>query len=76
MTFNRGCVNPRPGNVACALDSSGKINYKAYKVVKHRGNRAYLCRWGIRDSLGMQKELMDVLGITTDGTIRSSRVHA
>ena len=64
MTFNRGCVNPRPGNLGCALDTEGKVDYSAYKVVRHRGNRAYLCRWGIRDSLGLREELTETLGIT------------
>lgn len=64
MTFNRGCVNPRPGNLACALDTEGKVNFREFKVVKHRGNRAYLCRWGIRDSLGLRDELAETLGVT------------
>ena len=63
MTFNGGCVNPRPRNVNCALDTEGKVPYENYKVVKHRGNRAYLCRWGIKESLGLQDEMKQVFGI-------------
>jgi hypothetical protein len=66
MTFNRGCVNPRPRHTSCAMDKEGAVNYPIFKVVKHRGNRAYLCRWAIRGSLGMGEELERMLGVRED----------
>ena len=68
MTFNRGCVNPRPRNTPCALDSA-MGDYSNTKVIKHRGNRAYLCRWGIKNSLGLADELHRTLGMTRDSDL-------
>ena len=68
MTFNRGCVNPKSRNFGCALDSSAQPHGKDlenYKVVKVRGNRAYLCRWAMKPELEMQEEMRQVFGITT-----------
>ncbi len=68
MTFNRGCVNPRPRNTPCALDSA-VADYSSTRVLKHRGNRAYLCRWGIKESLGLSEELHRTLGMTRDSDL-------
>ena len=64
-TFTHGCVNPKGRrSVACALDSEGRVPYENFKVVKHRGNRCYLCRWALKPELqGMQNELQKMLGV-------------
>lgn len=69
MTFNRGCVNPRPRNTACALDSTHDADYTSTKVLKHRGNRAYLCRWGIKDTLGLAHELQRTMGVSRESDL-------
>ena len=54
------CVNPRPGARHCALD----VNYwDEKKVIKYYGNRAYLCRWMIKPSLGLGDEIKKHLQI-------------
>lgn len=63
MTYNKHCVNPKPRGVACALDKDSP----QFKVIKFRGNRAYLCRWAVKPSLGLQESLKATLGIN-DGT--------
>jgi hypothetical protein len=59
ISFIHGCVNPKASAKSCALDSASN---KA-KVVKHRGNRSYLCRWAIRPGLNIEEELKVTLGI-------------
>lgn len=59
MTFNPGCVNPRPGNVKCALDETNL----PFKIVKFRGNRAYICRWWNKPDLVDTHHLKSTLGI-------------
>jgi hypothetical protein len=65
MSFISGCVNPKSTNIGCALDG---IDYK-HKVIKHRGNRCYLCRWAMRPGLNLEKELYDTLGISKGGDL-------
>lgn len=59
MTYNRHCVNPKPRGTVCALDHD-----QPFKVVKFRGNRAYLCRWAVKPSLGLQPSLLARLGVS------------
>lgn len=55
------CINPHRSAHHCSLD----LHYHSkYKVIKYYGNRAYLCRWLIKPSLGLRKELAETLGIT------------
>ena len=58
MTYLHYCVNPRPSNTICALESEFDS-----RVVKYRGNRAYLCRWAVNPSIKPLK-LFDGLGVT------------
>ena len=61
MTYYQKCVNPKWGTTHCALD-----NNVPTKIVKYRGNRAYLCRWAqnpkVKDIINLKKSL----GITDD----------
>jgi len=61
MSYVHGCVNPKGRNFGCALDSGEQL--ASFKVVKHRGNRCYLCRWAIKESLGLRAELQRMLGV-------------
>lgn len=55
------CINPHKSAHHCSLD----LHYHSkYKVIKYYGNRSYLCRWLIKPSLGLRKELAETLGIT------------
>jgi hypothetical protein len=59
MTYNRHCVNPKPKATVCALDR----DIPAVKVIKFRGNRAYLCRWASKPSLQLAGSLKEALGV-------------
>jgi hypothetical protein len=59
MTYNRHCVNPKPKATVCALDR----DIPAVKVIKFRGNRAYLCRWASKPSLQLAGSLKETLGV-------------
>lgn len=61
MSHAHGCVNPKGHSFACALDSGTQLG--AFKVVKHRGNRCYLCRWAVREGQGLRAELLQTLGV-------------
>jgi len=65
MTYNRHCVNPKPKATVCALDR----DTPSIKVIKFRGNRAYLCRWAIKPSLQLQDNLKQTLGIDRDSDL-------
>eukprot|EP01032_Pedospumella_encystans_P022571 gene22571-25574_t len=55
------CINPHKNAHHCSLD----LHYhNKFKVIKYYGNRSYLCRWLIKPSLGLRKELVETLGIT------------
>jgi len=59
MTHIRHCVNPKPSNKICALEHE---YFPSSKVVKLRGNRAYLCRYALsKDSKGLR--LLESLGV-------------
>lgn len=58
FTYLRNCVNPR--TKSCALDVD-----LAQKVVKFRSNRAFLCRWVVRQEIYEKSSLAD-LGISTE----------
>ena len=58
------CVNPRPGQQFCALDK--ELNHK---VIKVRSNRAYLCRWAIRNDLVDPAHLQETLGLGHDSDL-------
>jgi len=65
MSYNRHCVNPKPRATVCALDKDSP----AVKVIKFRGNRAYLCRWAIKPSLNLQPSLKQILGIDRESDL-------
>ena len=46
MTYLRQCVNPKPNAAMCQLDTD-----VPQRVVKYRSNRAFLCRWVIKQAL-------------------------
>eukprot|EP01040_Poterioochromonas_malhamensis_P010803 gene10803-11775_t len=53
------CVNPKPGNVKCALDH----DLPDVRVLRFFGNRSYLCRWLVKQSLGISKDIQKALEI-------------
>lgn len=56
------CINPKPNKQRqCSLDH----DYDS-QVVKIYSNRCYLCRWSVVESLGLQSQLLQVLGIKDD----------
>ena len=60
MTYHSKCVNPKSHNTFCALDNN--INRKVLKI---RSNRCYLCRWAVRENLGLSNELLGILAFRT-----------
>jgi hypothetical protein len=60
------CINPRPGEKHCALDID---YYSKFKVIKYYGNRAYLCRWIVKPSLGIKEEVAMSLNLTLDSDL-------
>lgn len=59
-TYLRNCVNPRPSAKICALDKD-----LAHRVVKFRSNRAFLCRWVVKQEI-YDKSLLADLGISSE----------
>lgn len=55
------CHNPKSSHVYCALDHTASL--ENYKVVRYIGNRAYICRWLIKEDLDLRSELEKSLGI-------------
>lgn len=64
MTYNRHCVNPKPQNTQCALDSD-----LPFRVVKVKSNRSYLCRWLVKDNVVPLDHLYKTLGITASSDL-------
>eukprot|EP01031_Cornospumella_fuschlensis_P024723 gene24723-29875_t len=63
------CVNPKPGNTHCALDS---LHHDAnrFKVIKYYGNRSYICRWmKILQNEEEKHNLLSSLGIDKDANL-------
>lgn len=52
------CVNPKPRKTECALDRDSPS-----RIVKLFGNRAYLCRWLVKENLQLKEELYEQLQI-------------
>jgi len=61
MTFMRHCINPKPRDIACALDNTNIPT----RVVKFRGNRAYICRWAVKPNL-RHLNILSALGVDRD----------
>ena len=66
------CVNPRSHRIECALDRM--FVYSHVKVIKYYGNRCYLCRWSVKSSLRLQKDLYENLGINSTSFLSKENI--